>query len=319
MVRRRALKALWASCAAVLAGLCLLAAGCSQWGKSNEPTEFRFPRNQMAPNSVAFELAVAQIPADRVGELESVWGELDHQEIDLSIRQRLDQNGLRAAVIPARIPAELETLLRPVALAPEGLDKWQQELERQGLLESAHPLVFHTRAQRRAGEPYLVATSGAWPEQSWVVRIDGQQTPGVGENVQGVWEIEATPRGDGSVRVKLTPVIHHGDVRPQIGVEEGNFLFQSRQTELRLDELAIQSSLLPGETLLVGATADLSDLGQLFFRPSKRIKPDDFRLIAESEIVPQGEQRFLLIRLVQTQLDDLFGWTKETEESASSR
>lgn len=290
-----------------------LISGCAEWNQSPSVGEFKLPKHRLSPDAVALELALAQIGESRVEQLEKLWQRLDQQEVPLAARKVLDLNGLRVAVIPAQMPAELGDILRPIEIEVDDLDEWQEELLEQGLLEPASPLKLHTKMQKRSGETSPVATSDVWPQQSWIVRNGDQHTVGVGQDVQGAWNVTAFPKGDGSVRLRLVPQIKHGVARPRIGVEEENFLFKTSQTELKLHELAVEVTILPGETVIVGPTSDLKDLGRLFFRPGSRMKVDDFRHSKE-ESVPELEQRVLLIRLVQTQLDELFGWNKHQSE-----
>jgi hypothetical protein len=69
-------------------------------------------------------------------------------------------------------------------------------------------------------------------------------------------------------------------------------LFETAQDRISFDDLTINVTIDPGETVLLAATEDLSDLGRLFFG-----EPTDHASRA---------QRLFLIRLVQTQMDDLF-------------
>ncbi len=270
----------------------------------------------MSPDSVALELAIAQISDRDARQLDQIWHHFDQQKIALSDRQKLDQNGFRVALISAQLPSALSEMLESKPLDVSELDEWQRQLLEQGLLKPVSPMWLHTKVQNRKGEVYPVATSDVWPNQSWIIRAEGQRSVGVGEQVQGIWTVTAFPRGDGSVRLRLVPQINHGEFRAQIGVAEDGFLFKNRQTELKLEEMGFEVTMLPGETLVIAATPDLADLGRLFFRPMAPNRVDDFRedISGEDSIVPEKEQRVLLIRLVQTQLDELFGWNAQQSE-----
>ena len=299
----------------LVALLVCLHAGCAKWSP-RKSGEIKLPNHRMSSDAVALELALAQIGESKVSLLEDLWRRLDSQEISLESRKLLDQNGFRIAVIPAQMPVELAGLLQPVKIDTNELDEWESELYERGMLTPVSPLKLHTKTQKRSGEESPVSTSDVWPQQSWIVRTGDVQTVGVGQDVQGTWNVTVYPKGDGSVRLRLVPQINYGIPRPRIGVEEDNFLFKTSQSELKLDDLTVEVTILPGETVLVGATSDLKDLGRLFFRPRSRLKVDDYRLTAEdsADNVPELEQRVLMIRLVQTQLDELFGWNKHQSE-----
>ena len=101
------------------------------------------------------------------------------------------------------------------------------------------------------------------------------------------------PRGDGRVQIRLTPEIHHGRARNRWIAEEGMFQLDSRPDCRRYEDLSLESELLSGQTLVLGGTAVLppESLGHALF--------------ARSAEAGAG-RRLLLIRLAQTQLDDLF-------------
>ena len=287
--------------------------GCASW-KEKEPKEIRFPQYQLSPDSVSLELAVAQIDPDQQGDFAVLWGELDEQKLALETRKRLDQNGLRAAVLSKQAPAVFCELIQPQQPDRARLDIWQRQMLDQSKLDAASRLLMHKKVQIRSGESRRIPSSDILPESSWVVRHGNMQSVGVGSDVRGVWTITTHPNGDGSVRCIITPQIHHGKLRSEIGVAQGNFIFQTRQKIQTLEELQFEAALLPGETLIVAATPDLADLGELFFAPlvgqeeSSANSDDSPASISRQAMLwsDRGSQRMLLIRLVHTQMDDLF-------------
>jgi len=118
------------------------------------------------------------------------------------------------------------------------------------------------------------------------------QTSGQDQQVRGYIRLVTYPGGDGRVTLELVPEIHHGQPRPTIGVADQAFFFSHRQSIQVLDELKVTARLRPGETLMMGPGPQLTDLGGMLFGHGTR---NDFW------------QRLLLVRLVRTQHDDLFG------------
>ncbi len=295
----------------VFAALTLAISGCANW-KSKELETIRFPQYKMSPDSVALELAVAQIDPQQQVDFDQLWLQLDEQKLALETRKRLDQNGLRAGVLPNQVPTTLCQLIQPQQPNHERLDTWQLQLLDQGKLDPASRLLIHKKVQIRAGEAKDIPSSDFVPESSWVVRNGNLQSVGVGTDVRGTWNLTTHPNGDGSVRLIVTPQLHHGKIRSEIGVAEGGFLFQARQKIQKLQELKFDVTLQPGETLMIAATPDLTDLGELFFTPW--ITADEVSEAKSPESVSrqamlwseQGSQRMLLVRLVHTQMDDLF-------------
>ncbi len=99
------------------------------------------------------------------------------------------------------------------------------------------------------------------------------------------------PQGDGTVRLEFMPEVHHGEPRKQWVAGEGTFHLLSGRAREVFQDLLISASLHPGETLLLSCTPDHKGLGQNFFVD-----------------VGQGDaqQKLLLIRVAQTQRDELF-------------
>lgn len=277
-----------------LIGGCLFVGGCAKWKSTDaEPKLLKFPASRMSPDSVSLEVAVARFDDSQVEQIAELWSLVDQQEIPLEVRKQLDANGLRAGIVPSQFPAVLRELLKPQEIDPTKLDSLQVQLHEQGLLKPAERLISHRKIQNRDGKSYDLAVTNVYPERSWIVHSANGESAGAGKSVRGVMSIKTYPQGDGSVRLTVTPQILHGDMRTEIGVVDRSFLFQNRQSVIEFNELKMGVSLLPGETLICGPTPDIADLGELFFG-----EPAEER----------QNQRIVLIRLVQTQWDDLFGW-----------
>lgn len=246
----------------------------------------------MSPDAVSLEVAVAQLDGGQAELIEEFWALLDQQKIPFQNRKILDANGIRAAVVPAHVPGVLRELLKPQVIDPDLLNSFQKQMYDKGLLKPVERLLTHDKVQNRDGESHELVLSAPHPEMSWVITTNRGKSAGAGKSVRGVFGVKTFPNGDGSVRLMVTPKIHHGDPRTQIGVFDKSFLFESQQSVIELSDLVTEAKLLPGESLVVGATSDLGDLGRLFFGT-----PDS----------SSNHQRLMLIRLVQTQWDDLFG------------
>lgn len=283
---------------------CLIVGGCAKWKPPDtEPKPMKFPASRMTPDSVSLEIAVAQLDDSQVEQIAELWGLLDQQEIPLQLRKQLDANGLRVAVAPSQLPGVLSELLAPKEIDPKGLDSLQSQMLEQGLLKPAERLISHSKIQNRDGKPYDLTVTNVYPEKSWIVHSGKGDSAGAGKLVRGVMSIKTYPQGDGSVRLAVTPQIHHGETRTEIGVVDRSFLFQNRQSLIEFKELKIEVDLLPGETLICGPTSDIADLGELFFGVPEAV---------------HGNQRIVLIRLVQTQWDDLFGWRDGSDKLISA-
>lgn len=285
--------------------------GCAPWDQTKKTGSISFPKARMAVDAVGLEIAVAQLDLGQSESFESFWSLLDQQELSLDLRKRLDQNGIRAAIMASHPPPMFQQLVDPKTLAPEEMNALEVQLNEHGLLRPTPRMVTHDRISNREGESHIVATSEYHPQASWTVLAGSSQTPGVAEHARGVMAISTYPQGDGSVRLIIRPEIHHGLSRQRIGVGGGTFLIESGQSVLPINDLKIEVNLRSGESLVLAPTRDISDLGRIFFgRPELDSQP-------ESKKSPLTH-RFLVIRVIQTQMDDLFSDSNIGEKLTNS-
>lgn len=253
----------------------------------------------MSPDTVVLEVAVAKIDLADMEKFERLWRQLDTSSIPLAQRKSLDQNGIRVALCSSHVPAELHEILEPTPIDESTLSSWQIQLFKKGLLKPLSKFLLHDGIQNRRGEVHPVPVSDSFEEASWVLRQGDRKTVGAGTNVRAVIEVKTYPKGDGTVRLVCTPTLHLGDARRQIGVSQQNFAYETAQDKQRLNDLAFEACLRSGESMMVAPTSDLGDLGGLFFG------------LGPQAMVSEGDPdsrtfRVLMVRLLQTQMDDLF-------------
>lgn len=339
---------------------------------SDVPSPLRLPASRLAPDAVGLEVGVAQLDVDQRGTFEQFWAELDAQKISLEDRKRLDQNGLRAAVMSSRPPAMLPDLVNPRPIVLDELNEFQRQLYIKRFLKPESRMVQHARISNRSGQRHPVPISEYHSAFSWTIQADGKQTIGSGQQVRGVMTVTTFPQGDGSVRLVITPEIHHGEPQHRIGSADHGFKFETRQNIDRIKQLSFEVVLRSGESVVVAPTADLDSLGQLFFGQAnssdeslglsmeselpavdriekadlaaiEEVEEDELDLLGRSEATvarnletidnmlaeeltiggkaklarPDPLHRVFMIRVVQTQLDDLFTDVEEIEPLTS--
>jgi hypothetical protein len=273
--------------------------GCSQWKQVDNQTSLAFPKTRIAPDAVGLELAVAQIDSDQAELFESFWNLLDSQELPLAVRQRLDQNGIRAAVMASHPPSMFHEIVGDRVIDVETLSSFEKQLHAKGLLKSPSRMIEHARISNREGQGHPIQTSAVHPEISWVVRSGTKQTVGSAKSVLGVMTVTTYPQGDGSVRLVLRPEIHHGQSRTRIGVAERSFLVEESQSVTPVDELKLDVTLRSGESIVLAPTSDVGDVGKVMFGVGEEA-------LGVEKKPYHALHRMLLIRVVQTQMDDLF-------------
>jgi hypothetical protein len=273
--------------------------GCARWETPEKKSGMIFPKSRIALDAVGLELGIAQLDSGQADTFEEFWRSLDQQALPLDLRKRLDRNGIRAAIMPAHAPAILHELVGPQPIVIEELTNLEKQLHEKGLFREKERMISHERISNREGEPHSILVSDFHPEISWIVRNGSSETPGFGKSVRGIISVTTFPQGDGSVRLIFGPEIHHGQSRPQIA--ERSFLKQARQAVTRIEDLKFDVTLRPGESIVIAPTQDIAEMGRLFFGSSQ--------VNAQSPGIPNRPvptHRMLLIRVVQTQMDDLF-------------
>ncbi len=278
--------AMWLTGCMLLVGL-----GCSNW-ETVTPTTRDLPIPRMSSDSVAMEVAFVRMSADQTERLHQLWSEIDEQLFPPTQRTHLNENGFRCGLVGMQLPIELRDLL---------------ETEQQAsVLEKPAPgdldvLHQNGRIQCRAGKRTEIPTCPSRDEMV-ILHKDGDRQKVGGTRLRDalcVLVVRCFPQGNGAVRVELVPEIHHGTPRRQWVAGEGTFhLVTAREREVYSD-LRFEATLMPGQTLVLSCTPEFG-LGHNFFLDATR---------------GDAQQKLLLIRLSQTQRDDLF----ETPSSQDSQ
>ena len=295
----------------LLLAVCLFAGGCARWDKPDDRSEFKFPQGRLASDAVALEIGIAQLDDSQSEQFERFWELLDQQELPLPERQLMDQNGLRVAIMASHAPAILHELLLPRPPELENLSIVEEQLMAENRLEPKSRMVLHQRIANRNGQAHPIQTSSVHPQFQWTVHSGDLQSIGAGELVRGFIDVTTLPSGDGTVRLRFSPQVHHGQVRPSFGVADKAFFMDSSQSIKKLADLTFTVRVRPGQTVVIAPTADVEDLGKLFFG-----EPDPE--VGEPQVDTHMTHRVLLVRVVQTQMDDLFGNSASNERLTST-
>ena len=279
----------WISLPAAAMSLALLVvSGCAQWDATAEGDEaWKLPPPKMAPDAVVLEIALLRISPALVSEADQLWSEADEQHLPIDVRRRLHENGLRAGVLSVQMPVSLQRLLEGqsshsnlAAADPEQLEK--DIAGRQ------------YRVQSRNGNRHAVATGKTEHSVTVLISESGSVRGETFDNAQCMFGIRTSAQTDGRVQLELVPEIDYGQPRNRRVAAEGIWRLDYGRERKSYDALRTQATLAPGQTVVVAATADAVGLGGSFFRRDP-------------------ESTILLIRVAQTQSDDLF---REDEQLA---
>jgi len=269
----------------VLALAVVTAAGCAVIGPQGKSP---LTPPQMSPDSMVLEVFFVRFPFGEAEANGPLWDEVDEQHFPAELRQRLVSNGFRVGVVGGQIPVALSHLLelkdKPV---PSGESN---STELAGL--SAEPRVLRRRLQLRAGRRSEIVASDVYDELPVLIcDCDGLRGKTY-RKAQGLLALKAFPERDGRVRLDLVPELHYGQTRQRYVGAQGTLRLEAGRPRRVFDRMAISAALAPGQMLVLGSLVSRpGSLGDHFFT---------------HESAGQPGQKLLVIRLAQTQHDDLF-------------
>ena len=260
-------------------------AGCHELEK--QPGKSPLRQVQMSHDSMAIDIVFARFPYGDPEFNTALWSEIDEQHFPAELRQRLTKNGFRVGLVGGQVPMALSKLLE-MTDRPDNGDAAQTrvtDLEKD-------PKVTCRHVQIRPGRRTEIQASGVYEELP-VLTCEPRGVCGkTYYKAQGVFALEANPEHDGRVRFDLLPEVHHGEARlKSIPTASGMRLEPGRAKQV-FDALACQAILSPGQLIVVTALPQRpGSLGHYFFTDENGGK---------------REQKLMLIRLSQTQHDELF-------------
>jgi hypothetical protein len=249
----------------IVALACALASGCQAFIKSPDGALEQLLRPAAtSPDSVTLEIFHARIPLDQEHQADALWEQIDEQCFDADLRRQLVANGLRAGVVGSAPPAELSKLLALEAEAPEASSS------RVITEQSAMPRVTRRVVQVNRREPSSIQVSGPRDEAQVLFSDEGRFGGGTFRQVQGVYALQAEAVAGQRVKVRLTPELHHGEMRLRYeGGEQGIMLKRPSQDHEVFERLAMEAELAPGELLVLGCLPDAkTSLGGVFHTAS---------------------------------------------------
>ncbi len=236
--------------------------------KKPVPAEpFKLPPFQLSENSVSLEIGVIDIPNSNADKLDELWKKADQQPILLETRKLLDKNSLQTAILSSQPPRIFWQLIDPkIQYESEDQQRYHEKWRHSQGLPQQKNIAALQKATLIDGKPHRYPTGPTMNQATWELELDHRRRSGSLNLVQCHFRITTFPQSDGSVRIRLTPEIHHGEKKPRIAVSDDSFYWEPSQDKLTIHELTINAQLRTGQTLLCGPTSRNSlGLGGLFF------------------------------------------------------
>ena len=270
----------------LLPPLVLVLAGCT----TPQPNKARLlSPTQMSPDSVALEIFLIRLPPGEPGVNARVWDEVDEQHFPAELRQRLAKNGFRVGIVGEQVPdvlAKLMELKDQPAPTGEPQRVTAKEME-------ATPRVALRHLQTRAGQRNEIITSGVYEHLPVLLAESGELRGQTYCQAQGMLALAVSPQADGRVQLDLVPELHHDQSRQHWVGDQAMWRLETGRPKRSFDDMKITAVLMPGSMLLLGTQPDRpGSLGHCFF--AEECGRDN-----------RWEQKMVLVRVCQTQHDDL--------------
>jgi hypothetical protein len=243
---------------------------------------------RMSPDSVVLEVFFVRFPFGEPEANGPLWDEIDEMQLPAEVRQRLGRNGFRVGLVGGQVPTALSKLMdlkdKP-APGSQSLEKRVVDLEHE-------PHVVRRHMEVRAGCRTEIVASDIQDEMPVLLSNASGLEGEIFRKAQAVLVATAFPQPDGRVRVELVPEVHYGDNRLRRVIAPGMVRLESGKRKRVFDEMAIQCALAPGNMLVLSTLPSRAgSLGYRFFTQDAN---------------GQREQKLLIVRLAQTQNDELF-------------
>lgn len=271
-------------------GLASLAAAAALGCTSLETVrDLPLAKPAIAKNGVVLDVLFVRFPLGDAELNGPVWSEIDELHFPVSLRRRLEANGLRAGILSGAIPLKIEQLLK-LTDSPE-VDGTPQEVD-----VEQEPAAKQRQLRVRGGRRSNIVVMGETervPEMSLLLRDDAGQVKGrTFQSVLGQFATRAYPKGDGGVRLEMIPELEHGAPQKRFVPGDGMFRVEFGPPREVLDQLRIEANLAPSQMLVLTTLPKRTgSLGYRFFTETRG---------------DVSVQKMILVRLAHSEYDDRF-------------
>lgn len=226
---------------------------------------------------------------------EEIWTFVDERALGEPTCRALNANGLRAGVVTGHLPARIaERFTAAVDDATTSAD-----------LTGVDAALARRRLRLLPGRRSELVLAAQLENVVLLEQHEGEVAGATFHDATAQFAIEARPAADGRVRIEAVPEIRHGPVEKSWVGEDGMFRLETGQRRHRLDRLAIDVTLPPGGTLVVGCAGDASaTAGDVLLREHGR--------------GARGTMRLLAIRPLAHGVDPLFAATEPEGDPGES-
>ena len=242
---------------------------------------------KLPEDAVSVDIYKIRVPYSKRELLANLWERADEHDIPIETRKELYRNGLRAGTLGSSIPIELSRLLE---LRDQPVTSPTEEKLRNAADEMKNPrLATRYSMTVQKGVPVLIETCEPLERLSLFANVNGEGKGQTYHNAFGVLQLSCQEQLDGSVKMKIVPEIHFGEVVTRT-ISQGGIMHKVPvHPKHTFDKMAIESHLLLGQWLIIGPNGESFGFGNRIF----------------VQEMGDPEQRLIAIRIVQTQHDGI--------------
>lgn len=233
---------------------------------------------QMSKKSIGLEVATVTLQADQLGMLPEIFSRLDEQVLAPESRQLLSLNGIRAGVLGVQLPESVNLLLI------EAADRRRHPTAETQPIED--DLRFVQCREKKGADAKL------WGIRDVAAKFNDGEVAATETLSQAecLMRLFGVPQGGAGATIRVIPEIEFGPLRQKYVVQDNAFHMEAKRDQRSYEDLEMEIPLRSGEVMMVTCNPASEDsLGRAFFFDHS-----------------QQSQKLLLVRLVQTQIDDLF-------------
>jgi hypothetical protein len=267
--------------------------GCQHFGLDVAERGGKSPLKppQMSPDSVVLEVFFVRFPLGDAEVNGRLWNEVDEMLLPAEVRQRLVRNGFRVGLVGGQVPAALSKLLELKDKPPPN----PRAMETKLVDLDQKPRVMRRHIEVRSATHSEIIASDAQDEMVVLLCTPSGVEGETFHLALPVLTAKAYPEHDGRVRIKLVPEVQHGENRLRHVITPGMLRLESGKCKRVFEDMAVEAVLAPGHMLILSTLPDRSgSLGYRFFTQDGG---------------GQLEQKLMVLRVAQTQHDELFDST----------
>ncbi len=263
--------------------------GCAHWSKDTA-TESKqiLTQPKMSPDSVIVETVIIRFPKEQSDVLDNLWATVDESVFDVELRRKLIDNGIRGGVLIGELPVGVRSRLEQLANSSQ-----TDPLEQANLAADVKSAT--NRLQCRAGRRKEVHVRREVTQPLVVLTSEEGRVEGASyERPAMLFDLRSIPHGDGQATLRLAPEIQHGEERKAFVRSDFGLRPEMSRERKVWEDLALSVKLRPGQMIALSCNGEpkSSNLGKAFFVTHTAEQTD--------------ERVLLLIKLAETQLDELF-------------